>query len=206
MFSDVNTKSIYTASGPSNKAVRLLLEDDSEVSQCEHDEFLERYVLAKILYSMNPTSAFIYRSKHCTWPSIKCNSSKVTTVKLRDAGLRGTIPSDIFLLKDLQELQIYGDQVGSLFTELEVMPSLQKLHLDGVNMATIPSEIWRMTNLKSLTLKGNQINHLPSDIGKFGRLVELDLDSNQLSSLPTEIPKLIQLTDLSLTPTFLLYG
>jgi hypothetical protein len=101
----VDSVSFYTAFGPSLEAINWLLDDDTGNTQCEDDQFIERYALAKILLTMNGTE-LLSTEKQCAWPTIICSEGQIFAMKLRDADLKGAVPSEIHLLQNLKDLQL----------------------------------------------------------------------------------------------------
>jgi len=160
--SHIDLVSIYKAFGSSNEAIDWLVEDDRGNLQCEDNNFIERYALANVFFAMNGTAKFISRERLCRWPSITCNEGKVSSIRLRDAGLRGAIPSGINLLRSLKELQLSDNQITSLPSEIGLMSSLQTLDLGNNAIPLIPSEIGLLTNLVLFDLS-NQGNNITKD-------------------------------------------
>jgi len=48
-----NLSSIYPAVGPSNEAIDWLVDNDEQNSECEDENFIERYALASMFFAMN---------------------------------------------------------------------------------------------------------------------------------------------------------
>jgi len=196
---DIEVRSLYTASGPSNKAIDWLLEEgNTKNSQCEEDEFIERYALANMMFAMNETAQYISTERNCAWPIIICAMGQVYSIKLKDAGLRGEIPSEIHLLQSLKALYLSRNVFSSIPTEIRTMRSLQYLFLDDNQITLIPTEIGTMTSLEKLDLRNNQISFLPTEIGLMTNLQELKLGGNPIAFLPTEIGLMTSLKVLDL--------
>jgi hypothetical protein len=105
-----NIASIYTHSGllSSNKAIDWLLNDASGNTECEDENFIERYALVTMIFVMNGTTDFISQRKQCTWPAITCSGGQVDTITAENWGLKSDtdIPSEINLLQSLKNLQL----------------------------------------------------------------------------------------------------
>eukprot|EP00986_Skeletonema_menzelii_P014129 scaffold8949_cov90-Skeletonema_menzelii.AAC.1 len=85
-----------------------------------------------------------FSQSECDWFGVTCNDENIVTkLGLNGNNLIGSIPTEIGLLKSLEELWLfYNDLTG-----------------------TIPSEIGSMVNLESLYLNNNQLNGaIPSEV------------------------------------------
>jgi hypothetical protein len=103
-----NIGSIYTHSGllSSNKAIDWLLNEESGNSECEDENFIERYALVTMNFATNGTKDFRSQRKQCTWPAITCSGGQVYTLNAVNGGLIKDIPSEINLLQSLKNLQL----------------------------------------------------------------------------------------------------
>jgi hypothetical protein len=102
----VDVESIYTATGPSNQAIRWLLKDRTGHSDCEDDNFIERYALVNIVFAMDGNETLINEDDQCRWPSIACREGQVKAIKLRNEDLKGGLPTEIALLQSLEEIYL----------------------------------------------------------------------------------------------------
>ena len=103
----IDIQSIYTSSGPSTKALEWLLNDKPNISRCEDFDFIERYALANIHFSMNGTGSLITREEQCTLPAVKCSAGSVQSLDLRFVyATSNRVPSEISLLQNLEELYL----------------------------------------------------------------------------------------------------
>lgn len=100
----VDLGSIYTASKPSNEAIHWLKGDGTGNSDCEGENFLERYALSTMFIGMN-ASELMSTDRQCTWPAITCREGQVIAMQLQESELMGDIPSEIGLLSSLEVLQ-----------------------------------------------------------------------------------------------------
>ncbi len=133
-----------------------------------------------------------------------------------------TLPPEIVELINLQQLDLSGNQLMQLpseigkLTNLNILGLSRKLHgyfniykavykqpneldLSGNQLMQLPSEIGKLTNLQKLNLSGNQLTQLPPEIGQLTNLQQLDLWNNHLTQLPAEIGKLTNLQQLDLS-------
>ena len=118
----INMTTIYTDSKPSNKAVKWLMKDSGIFSNCERQDFLERYALATINFAApivpvpngdNGTVSYdkglwITQARHCVWRAVGCTGEIVTELNYRFLGKNlmatGTLASEIGLLKNLTKV------------------------------------------------------------------------------------------------------
>lgn len=148
----------------------------------------------------------------------------VRVIHMNDFGLRGTIPSEIWELKSLQEISFSNNPVELSFDGIAQAKKLLGLklsrcnlrNLDGLENAqsvrelhiaqnqfggTIPEQIFGLVNLEKVYLNNNHFEgSIPATIGELSALQILDLWNNQMSSvLPSEIGLLSNLVELKLS-------
>lgn len=111
-----------------------------------------------------------------TWHGVTIANNKVVGIDLGFNNLKGSIPSSIGNLTNLQSLKLFFNQIEG----------------------TIPSEIGNLKNLKVLDLNSNNlVGQIPSSIGNLSQLNEFLVSSNNLNGeLPQEISSLTNLTSL----------
>ncbi|VAH68909.1 unnamed protein product [Triticum turgidum subsp. durum] len=134
-----------------------------------------------VLTSWDPTLV-----NPCTWFHVTCNlDNSVTRVDLGHAGISGTLIPQLGQLKNLQYLELYGNNMsGPIPTTLGNLTRLVSLdlydnHLTGV----IPSSLGAVGTLRFLRLHGNKLaGSIPASLGRLTKLVELELQENMLSS------------------------
>jgi len=104
----IEIESIYPAVGQRNEAIDWLVQNDTENSQCEDQQFIERYAGTKIIFALEKTQ-FLSTSHQCTWSPVMCSEGSITTINMKgDWGTNATVglPSEIGLLKNLNKLEI----------------------------------------------------------------------------------------------------
>ena len=152
------------------------------------------------------TNSYNWNSGHpCgdNWKGVQCNSEgNITSLKLGDNNLTGTIPPEIGNLTSLKYLHLYDNNLtGSIPIEIGNLKNLKSLVLTDNNLTgTIPTSIGNLINLKHLFLDNNQLTgSIPSSIGNLTNLKYLFLNGNELTGvIPSSITSLENLSDVSL--------
>ena len=101
----------------------------------------------------------------CEWEGITCKVgmsgalAKVTTIRLPDVGLSGTLPTELGKLTFLEELNLKGNLIqGSIPSDLAALPKLSLLDLsDCLLTGTLPDR-FESPILKKLLLSENGIS------------------------------------------------
>eukprot|EP00562_Extubocellulus_spinifer_P013816 CAMPEP_0178558590 /NCGR_PEP_ID=MMETSP0697-20121206/10490_1 /TAXON_ID=265572 /ORGANISM="Extubocellulus spinifer, Strain CCMP396" /LENGTH=2669 /DNA_ID=CAMNT_0020191701 /DNA_START=259 /DNA_END=8268 /DNA_ORIENTATION=- len=160
----------------------------------------------------------------CSWYGVSCDgNSNVISLDLSDNNLEGSIPSDIFKLSSLTELDLQSNDITFSFAGIENAAKLSTLYLsqtgldsiEGIGMArslkvfhstnnklsTIPYELYDVTSLEKLYLNYNNIGgRISGSIKKLYNLQELYLMHNQLTGqIPASIGGLNNIRVLGLT-------
>ncbi|RWR97663.1 MDIS1-interacting receptor like kinase 2-like protein [Cinnamomum micranthum f. kanehirae] len=117
--------------------------------------------------------------------------------------INGSIPSEIGVLTNLTQLDLYNNQIsGSIPPSLGNLSNLVALvvHENEIS-GPIPQEIGNLTKLKLLTFFDNNItSSIPSTFGRLINLYQLQLQGNQLSGpIPQEIGNLNKMDQLDLS-------
>ena len=143
------------------------------------------------------TQREMWTCEHCPQPP---PDNHVTKIELPYAGLVGTLPSELAVLRYLHRLDLRGNQIyGSLPSTLAQMEYLQYLDLTRNELTgTLTNESNPPSfpeHLKELWLGANQLKGTISLELRTPDLVQLDLSKNQLTgSLPRygrkQLPKL----------------
>mmetsp|Transcript_15464 Transcript_15464/g.35827 ORF Transcript_15464/g.35827 Transcript_15464/m.35827 type:complete len:935 (-) Transcript_15464:520-3324(-) len=194
---NIDIQSIYTSSGPSTKALEWIVKDEPKISQCEDFDFVERYALTNIHFSMNGTGSLITREEQCTLPAVECSAGKVQSLDLRSLhATNNQVPSEIVLLQNLKELYLAENQ----FVDMTSLTDLSSLHL-GTNSTSMLREINKLTALRTLALHQSEIESFPTeliDLSIQEGLWHLDLSHNFIHKIHTEIGSLSSLKNLDL--------
>lgn len=119
-----------------------------------------------------------------------------------------TLPPEIGQFTNLEQFSIRNNEVlnigklTDLPSEIWKLKNLQTLDLAGNNLTALPREIGLLTKLKSLFLHGNSLTTLPKEIGQLPNLQWLSLSDRQQTSLPPEIEQMTQLSIAYLQDTY----
>jgi Leucine-rich repeat (LRR) protein len=162
-----------------------------------------------------------------TVPNILANLSSLTSLTLADCGLQGEFPIGIFMLPNLEHLNVGGNEgltgylpdftwsspletlilkdtsfSGELPASIENLGNLTELDMSSCNFSGfIPSSIGNITELFALHLSNNSLmGSIPPSLGKFVQLFDLDISHNQLTGpVPFEVINLrtLMFADLS---------
>ncbi|MBO1348618.1 MAG: putative Ig domain-containing protein [Hormoscilla sp. GUM202] len=128
------------------------------------------------------------------WDGVTVEGSRVTQISLDDKSLRGTIPSELGSLGNLQDLHLNDNSLsGTLPSELGSLSNLLELELNNNSLSgTIPSELGSLGNLERLYLNDNSLSGtIPSELGDLSNLERLYLNDNSLSgTIPGSIDDL----------------
>ncbi|XP_020536640.1 probable LRR receptor-like serine/threonine-protein kinase At1g56140 isoform X2 [Jatropha curcas] len=141
--------------------------------------------------------------QNATWsnenanPRVHCdcigNTCHITHLKIYALDISGEIPSELFMLKELMDLNL-GQNVlnGSIPPEIGQLSNMQ--YLLGINNLTglVPSELGNLTKLLSLSFSSNNfLGPLPKTLGSLTSLQQLYIDSSGVSGpIPQEFAKL----------------
>ena len=99
------------------------------------------------------------------------------------------------------DLDLMSLGLAELPDSISQLKQLQRLNLSGNDLSSVPESLGQLKQLRELNLSGNQISSVPESIGQLKQLQELDLHSNPLSSLPRSLGQLEQLQVLCLYDT-----
>ena len=115
---------------------------------------------------------------------------KVFRLTLKRLKKTDSLPDEIFLLKNLQELTVISSKLQVINRDIEKLPYLQYLNLDHNRLVKLPDELTGLVHLKKLVICRNMIYKLPETIGNMTVLREIVAWGNDLYSLPESITAL----------------
>jgi len=142
---------------------------DSEVAR----RIQQRFALATMYYSMGVGDGGLVKGwlegDECrfvgdygrAWDGIDCNEDgNVRAIALDAANLQGTLPPEIALLMDVENLIIKNNPnlVGEIPNEIGNMSQLRQLGLYGNSLGgSIPRSVFKLSHLVYLNLSGNKL-------------------------------------------------
>ncbi|MCD7471972.1 hypothetical protein HAX54_012792 [Datura stramonium] len=116
------------------------------------------------------------------------NFTKLTTLSLLSCNLHGSLPSKIFQVQTLQELDLsYNENLVGTLPEFPQKSALREVVLSYTKFTGwLPDSIGNLQNLTRLVLRScNFSGHIPSKMGNLRDLVHLDLSLNSFTgSIP----------------------
>jgi len=116
----------------------------------------------------------------------------VQRLRLRRNGLQ-EIPQEIFLMKNLRELDLGSNKIKRIPPEIAQLTSLEILRLDRNKLKLVPDEVGTLVNIRYLDLGRNEIQFLPPAIGNMESLEFLQIWGNDIANLPDMMGRLKQL-------------
>eukprot|EP01126_Amoeba_proteus_P008861 TRINITY_DN13361_c0_g1_i1.p1 TRINITY_DN13361_c0_g1~~TRINITY_DN13361_c0_g1_i1.p1 ORF type:complete len:285 (+),score=44.87 TRINITY_DN13361_c0_g1_i1:132-986(+) len=87
----------------------------------------------------------------------------------------------------LQVLNISGNELRFLPSEIGALTTLEKILVNENELAILPTEIGLLTNVVELNLDENKLQQIPREIGRMSKLEVLNINQNDLFDLPNEI-------------------
>eukprot|EP00529_Nitzschia_sp_RCC80_P000439 CAMPEP_0113494618 /NCGR_PEP_ID=MMETSP0014_2-20120614/29196_1 /TAXON_ID=2857 /ORGANISM="Nitzschia sp." /LENGTH=878 /DNA_ID=CAMNT_0000388509 /DNA_START=50 /DNA_END=2686 /DNA_ORIENTATION=+ /assembly_acc=CAM_ASM_000159 len=210
---------------PQFQALQWLSNDPAFYTYSE-DRQVQRWVLAVLGYSLDPTTDIFGRRKlqidgwlsytdECTWltTSIGVNACDTNgmyqTIDIQDMNLSGALPSELGLLSgSLRSINLSVNNIqGQIPSELGNLSLLDSLRLRRNSIeGTIPDDIGRLNFIELLDFGVNKLTGaIPDSIGRMDSLAVLNLDYNKLDGeLPREIGDLSNtLVELKVNNNFL---
>ena len=106
-----------------------------------------------------------------------------------------SLPSDIGVLLQLQKLDVSFNMISTFPSSFGSLKSLLQLNLSNNNFSILDPSFLSLTQLTHLNLSNNLVVNLPYEVSHLGRLKQLDLSSNSLFELAF-YPPLLQPADL----------
>jgi Leucine-rich repeat (LRR) protein len=134
----------------------------------------------------------------CDWYGIACDETEsVTSITLGSNQLTGSVPSEIFLLPQLQRLSFFANPVAFPFEGIENAQNLQVLILDETGLPSLAG-VGNAVGLRQLNVRFNQLaGPIPAELSQLTNIQALGLSGNALTgSIPTWFSQLTLLQDL----------
>jgi len=135
----------------------------------------------------------------CEWYGIGCDTStrRVTSINLRNNGLSGMIPSDLFDLPNLKILNLQSNQIEIDFTSVSKAVNLESLDLTatGLRFLNPLQNLSSLSNFKFLSLASNGLKGtIPDAVFQLTSLEDIDLSYNDFTgTLSSRVGDLVNL-------------
>jgi Leucine-rich repeat (LRR) protein len=124
----------------------------------------------------------------CTWFGVTCVPDKesVASLHLSGNGLRGSIPSEIFDLPNLKEIDLSQNPVDLSFSGISKAKNLEYLNIDESNLSSL-SGLGMASTLKLLHIANTKLDEqqFPQEILSLTGLQSLDLSGNPIGIVPS---------------------
>ncbi|VEU40520.1 unnamed protein product [Pseudo-nitzschia multistriata] len=174
------------------------------LSSSEVQEGSDREVLEKLYYAMDGpnwvdnTGWLDPDESICNWTGIQCDSTSAKSVSSIDLSynrLSNQLPSEIYQLPNLQELNLQGNAIMFTFNGIRNAANLELLDLEDTGLTSLFG-IGQAGNLKLLRVDNNNFASFPSEVFDLSRLEVLSLSGNSFSQqqMPSELQSFNSMT------------
>jgi hypothetical protein len=132
--------------------------------------------------------------------------TQLEVLDLATSSLTGSLPTSVGSLKRLSSLALSNNFIsGTVPTQLGDLVDLRDLLLVNNHSGTIPTELGRLVSLEQLLITGERLNgKIPTELGNCAKMAVLFLDETGLDgTIPTELSSMKGLEILSVYDTML---
>ncbi|XP_058729673.1 receptor protein kinase TMK1-like [Vicia villosa] len=140
------------------------------------------------------------------WNYVFCNNGRVTQIQTKNLGLKGSLPSNLNQLSELQNLGLQRNNLSGMLPSLRGLSKLRYAYLDYNEFDGIPMDFFDgLDSLEVLSLEVNPLNAtngwlFPMGLKNSVQLVTLSLvDCNVVGPLPDFLGTLSSLLNLRLS-------
>jgi len=145
---------------PQDLAMRWLIDDDKLLLNADSSDFVQRYVVAVIYFSLGPASWvdsfwLTPTRDECNIPGIVCDSQmRITALKFSDDDMEGLLPSEVSHLQELRDIDFSDNEIdGNIPKSWQSLKNLKSLVLDYNEMSgSVPQEICSLRSNGQLEL------------------------------------------------------
>ncbi|KAF2290500.1 hypothetical protein GH714_014143 [Hevea brasiliensis] len=125
----------------------------------------------------------------CNWNHVGCSDDRrVTRIQIGRQNLRGTLPSNLQNLTQLERLELQWNNISGLLPSLNGLSSLQVIMLSGNQFTSIPSDFFTgLSSLKAVEIDNNPFSSwvIPESIKNSSTLQNFSANSANISgSIP----------------------
>ncbi|TAE74254.1 MAG: hypothetical protein EAZ85_04990 [Bacteroidetes bacterium] len=120
-----------------------------------------------------------------------------TTKKISLKALKLTkFPTAIFRFKNLEELDLSGNNIMIIPDEIGNLEKLRIFNINSNRLQRLPINIKKLTQISHLGIAYNKFKVFPDEVNELTSLKTFDISGNQLIEIPEDIKNLKNLTDL----------
>lgn len=123
------------------------------------------------------------------------NASSVKKIVLKKQGFQD-FPKEIFRFKNLEELDLSGNQFTEIPEEIGTLTQLNVLKLSVNSLTKLPKSLQNLEKLTYLDVSYNQIEKFPYVITQLKNIETLRIGGNQLTSIHEDIGNLTKMRNL----------
>ncbi|WP_158623299.1 COR domain-containing protein [Corallococcus sp. CA053C] len=99
------------------------------------------------------------------------------------------VPAAVSKFKSLERLDLIGNQINSLPSELAALENLRDLAVSDTGIGFIPDWVFDFSELETLGVGYNKIRNIPRAIGRLSNLRSFVVNDNFISDLPMAMAK-----------------
>ena len=147
----------------------------------------------------NAHTAEVIAGKFGKLPTEQIDSVDVEATYLDLISKNLTDITGIEIFTNLETLNLGGNELTSVQTEIGMLTKLQALHLWENKLTELPESIGQLTQLKNLYIHSNKITELPESIGQLTNLRILHVYRNELTEFPSSFTSLVNLEILNIS-------
>lgn len=107
-----------------------------------------------------------------------------------------SIPAGVFKLYNLEELEMYSNEIKEIPKEISLLKKLKILDLQYNQIKTIPSEIADLENIEEITFMNNYIDSINPKICDCMKLKKFSISGKSLKSIPACLSRMASLERL----------
>lgn len=193
---DASSECSPCPSGTSAFYGSFVCSNEEETSRMDEREVLEELYRATSGHSWRMKDSWMDPDVSvCQWAGVSCTENgNVESIHLMRNGLTGQVPSSIYDLEYLKELNVAGNlEVEMTFDGIEAATRLEYINLDSTGLGSLAG-IESASNLKLLHVADNRLDTFPLEVLLLTNLEVLYMSENNLGgSLPSEINALSNL-------------
>lgn len=99
-----------------------------------------------------------------------------------------SLPDDIYLLKNLQELYVNNNKLKKICENICLLVNLKVLDVSNNSLKYLPEDMGNLVNLKKFYANNNvKLKRLPKSIYKWRKIAELIVDADNFEYPPHEV-------------------